>query len=359
MYTIIIRYFQRLSEMQNKELFDKRLLKLGVKLPYNVYDEKNNLLIGEGTAIDSLTNLHILAGKTLYYVSDKVINQYNHSYDLIQDCYSSLNYLLKHYTEPHFENKLQVIVNKIKTAVTRNREGCIAYVMLDSFPTHSNYSVYHCVHTAILAELMTNHLECDGTLMLASLLMNISIMDFQNDLLQVNHLNQYQKEKIETHSQASVQILKSIDYTKQDVLDLISIHHLTESDNLKQQVLRLCDVFCAKLASRSYRKGLTGDKSIRSLFSEFDTILVNQLIKEIDLIPCGTIVKLNSQETGIVIKKGNKPAYPKVQILLTSNSNYQDNLVIRDTVSESYQIKKILSVEDIKVSISKKKFWTK
>lgn len=343
--------------MQKRELFDKRMLKLGVKMPYNVYDENNNLLIGAGISVDNLDNLHILAGKALYYTPDKTLNKHTHSYDLIQDCYSSLNYLLKNYQDVQFTYKLQIILDKIKKAVQLNKEGCIAYMMLDSYPTNVNYSILHCVHTAILAEIMTNHLDCDDTLILASLLMNISIIDLQNELIHVEKLNSYQQELVASHCIDAVYLLKDINYSNAEVLDLIEIHHQTESDNVKQQVLRLCDVFCAKLASRKYRKGLTGDKGIKSLFNEFDSVLVNQLIKEIDLIPCGTIVKLASQEIGLVLKKGNKPTYPKVQVLLTSSGNYQDSVVIRDTVSEAYQIKKIMTVEEIKVNIAKKKFW--
>lgn len=355
----IYQTFGKYVAMQNKELFDKRLLKLGVKVPYNIYDEQNNLIMGVGVAIDKLETLHYLANKSLYFVPDKHINNHCHSYDLIQDTYKSLNYLLKNYQDPSFNDILSNICNKIRQAIHLNKEGCVAYVMLDSFPTNINYAVVHCIHTAIIVHLLTNHLDSNEHLLNAALLMNISIIDLQNQLVNVASLSPIQKDKIQTHELDSVSILKSISFSDEQTLNLIMNHHNVLNDEIEVQVLRLSDVFCAKLSSRAYRKGLTGDKGIKFLFSEFDSTLVNQLIKEIDLIPCGTIVKLASQEVGIVLRKGTKPTYPKVQILLTSNGNYQDNVVIRDTIHQEYQIKKILSVEDIKVTINKKKYWQK
>lgn len=343
--------------MQNKELFDKRLLKLGVKVPFNVYDDQNNLIIGAGIAIDNIESLHRISNLALYFVPDKVVNTKMHSYDLIQDCYKSLNYLLKNTTDDSFNDITLNIINKLKQAITLNKEGCIAYIMLDSYPTNTNYAIYHCIHTAIMVDILTNHLECNINLMTAALLMNISIIDLQNQLVHVATPNSYQQEKLNSHELDSVYLLRQISFTNEVVLNLIANHHQLDSDDIEQQVLRLSDVFCAKLASRAYRKGLTGDKGIKSLFNEFDPVLVNQLIKEIDLIPCGTFVKLESKEIGIVVKKGTKPTYPKVKVLLTANGNLQENDVIRDTIHQEYQIKKILSVEDIKVTISRKKIW--
>ncbi|MCC5911203.1 MAG: HD-GYP domain-containing protein, partial [Clostridiaceae bacterium] len=82
----------------------------------------------------------------------------------------------------------------------------------------------------------------------------------------------------------------------------------------------ICDVYDALTAHRVYRQGMPPHKAIEYLISmgnhQFDYQLVKIFLKNICIYPKGTVVKLQSGETAIVVDQNESwPTRPILEVV--------------------------------------------
>ena len=85
-------------------------------------------------------------------------------------------------------------------------------------------------------------------------------------------------------------------------------------------IVSIADVFDALRSNRPYREGLATSR-IRSIMSEqgnpaFNQVLLRRFVNLMGLFPIGTIVRLNTEEVGVVTAEHPEdPFRPQVKIL--------------------------------------------
>ena len=122
---------------------------------------------------------------------------------------------------------------------------------------------------------------------------------------------------IKSHPQHAYDMLKHDDSLDPVILDIVLHHHERldgsgypnnlsdhEIDKLTR-ITTIVDVYDAITSDRCYHNAVTPAKALENLFSwakgNFDTDLLQCFIKCVGIYPIGTVVKLSSGESGIVI----------------------------------------------------------
>jgi putative nucleotidyltransferase with HDIG domain len=125
-------------------------------------------------------------------------------------------------------------------------------------------------------------------------------------------------------------------------------HHLKQDltgypENIGHRKLNLCtmivsiaDVFDALRSNRPYREGLATSR-IRSIMGEqgnpaFNTVLLRRFVNLMGLFPIGTIVRLNTEEVGVVTAEHPEdPFRPQVKILFDGRGEKIEHSVLANT----------------------------
>ena len=125
-------------------------------------------------------------------------------------------------------------------------------------------------------------------------------------------------------------------------------HHLKQDlsgypENIGHRKLNLCtmivsiaDVFDALRSNRPYREGLATSR-IRAIMSEkdnpaFNGVLLRRFVNLMGLFPIGTIVRLNTEEVGVVTAEHPEdPFRPQVKILFDRRGEKIENPTLANT----------------------------
>jgi hypothetical protein len=101
-------------------------------------------------------------------------------------------------------------------------------------------------------------------------------------------------------------------------------------------IVSIADVFDALRSNRPYREGLATSR-IRSIMGEqgnpaFNQVLLRRFVNLMGLFPIGTLVRLNTEEVGVVTAEHPEdPFRPQVKILYTSRGERLEEPVLANT----------------------------
>lgn len=257
-------------------------------------------------------------------------------------------------------SKILTASNRLKMICEKSPDASIAKIILDD---NSNYAVRHSVHTAILCCLSALHLEWSDesirTLVSAALTMNLSL-GFMQDILidQKEPLTDEQKQKINEHPVESARLLQEMGVHNSEWLAYVTRHHecvdgsgypngLTESQiPMGALIISLSDIYCAKVSGRSYRQPIFANIAVRDIYLTKDQVskgtLIEVFVKILGLYPPGSFVKLASNETGIVVKRGDRVDGPVVQLVTLGEKETVVSSVKRQTDKKGYQVTAII-----------------
>jgi HD-GYP domain-containing protein (c-di-GMP phosphodiesterase class II) len=125
-------------------------------------------------------------------------------------------------------------------------------------------------------------------------------------------------------------------------------HHLKQDlsgypENIGHRKLNLCtmivsiaDVFDALRSNRPYREGLATSR-IRSIMSEqgspaFNRVLLRRFVNMMGLFPIGTIVRLSTEEVGVVTAEHPEdPFRPQVKVLYSHRGERLESPILANT----------------------------
>lgn len=195
----------------------------------------------------------------------------------------------------------------------------------------SRYGSLHSLHTACVVWLVARRKEWTGAkrlcAMKAALTMNISVTDLQTTLaLQHGPMSDAQRQHMREHPLASERLLRSLGVTDEDWLSAVARHHeqpdgqgyplgLTSMTDLAD-VLRTCDVFCAKMSPRVGRPAMLSPTAAMSIFHQRSANKFGaSVVSTIGVFPPGALVSLNTGEQAIVTSRTTDPLRPMVALL--------------------------------------------
>ncbi|MCI4626063.1 MAG: HD domain-containing protein [Candidatus Magnetoovum sp. WYHC-5] len=241
-----------------------------------------------------------------------------------------------------------------------------------------DYSITHPIKTAIVCEILAQQLGWPEdrrlTLLCAAISMNISMLECQNQFYGKNgKLNNSERQFIRRHPEEAVNILRKLGVNDELWLKTVLQHHealdgsgypygITEKDIISlAKVLSLVDVYCARISPRSYRIGLMPNVAMNMLYMDtqrtVDSNIALVLIKHLGIYPAGTYVRLNNNEIGIVVQRGEKVYCPIVYILFKADGRRTVIPLRRDTSSRVYKIKEVLYPKEVIFDVNLYQLW--
>ena len=270
-----------------------------------------------------------------------------------------------------FLRALNEVSAPILHLVERDPDLAIFQVLRQEGMPENQYGVQHGVHAAITALLAAKRLGASPDESLrafrAALTMNIAVLDLQGRLAhQLFPLNPRQKRAIEEHPTKSRELLEGHRIQDLDWLRAVAEHHQrpdgqgypqgSGEPSTLAQLIAATDVFTAKLSTRASRGPLPADRAVRDFFLANKTQpAAAAILKEFGVFPPGTLVRLASGETAVVVRRGAAGNTPIAAAIMNRNSEPMLNPARRDTAKPEHAIQAVLDAKALRVRLAPEK----
>ena len=229
------------------------------------------------------------------------------------------------------------IIDGLAKLVSRDRTSLMALTALKKY---DNYTFTHMVNVSALAMAQARALNVDGPLLrefgFAALMHDIGKVKTPLEVL--NKPDKLTPEEFAIMKQHVVDGAHILRRTPEmpALAPIVAFEHHLKQDmsgypenigsrqlNLCTQIVSIADIFDALRSNRIYRQGLPTAR-IRAIMGERDSPALNQtllkrFINLIGLFPIGTLVRLDTEELGVVTAEHpNDPFRPQVKIIADS-----------------------------------------
>jgi AraC-like DNA-binding protein len=363
--------------MQHKPLsVVQHRIKIGAPLPFSILGPDGQLLLNKGQVIQSEAQLeamlerHALVdrGEADSGQKDPKSADKNALPGLWGQTLDQIGRMLRSSVHADFLGALDEVAAPLRALIERDPDLAIFQVLRQEGMAEGQYGSQHGVHAAITALLAAKRLgasedEQQRTLR-AALTMNLSVLELQGRLTaQVFPLHPRQKLIMREHPWRSREMLVAHGIDDAEWLRAVLEHHeapdgsgypkaLTAPSDLAL-LLSSADVFTAKLSTRAGRVALPADRAARDFFISRKTLpAASAIIKEFGVFPPGTLVKLASGESGVVVRRA-QPA--PIVAALVNKSGEMMNPARRDGSKPEQAIVAVLAAGSLKVRLPPEK----
>ena len=341
---------------------------LGMPLPFGVRDENGKLLLARGQLIATESQLEALLSRGLYADateieasqggrSDKTDTKRLTMFDLWDQAIWRLERVLKSIDqEPGFAERCDEFASQMMGLVERDPDIAIYLSVRKDERRLAHYGLTHSLHCALVCQLMGARsgwpVDRIRTLVKAALTMNLAIVELQGRYAVHGRLSEEQMTEIRRHPAQAVERLKAAGVDDAEWLQAVLEHHERPGgggypSDLKEvseagNVLRLADVFMAKISPRASRPAIPIQDAARQMYSESSgSPAAAAIIKEYGVYPPGNFVRLASGELAIVIRRGVTALTPVAAAITDKTGAPTINTKQRDTSQPAYAIKGI------------------
>jgi putative nucleotidyltransferase with HDIG domain len=242
------------------------------------------------------------------------------------------------------------IIEGLSKLVYQDRSSLLA---LTALKRHDNYTFTHMVNVAALSMAMARSLDLEGPMLrefgFAALMHDIGKVKTPLEILnKPDKLTNEEFTIMKLHVVEGAHILRRTPETPALAPVVAFEHHLKQDlsgypENIGSRKLNLCtmvvsvvDVFDALRSNRAYRAGLATDR-IRHIMGQqdgtaFDRALLRRFVNLMGLFPVGTLVRLNTDEVGVVTQTHPEdPFRPQVKLILDSKGQPYETPLLTNT----------------------------
>jgi putative nucleotidyltransferase with HDIG domain len=242
------------------------------------------------------------------------------------------------------------IIDSLAKMVGGDRTSLLA---LTAMKRYDNYTFTHMVNVSVLAMAQARSLNMDGTLLrefgFAALMHDIGKVHTPQEVLnKPDKLTREEFEIMQRHVVDGAHILRRTPEMPALAPIVAFEHHLRQdlsgypgnighrSLNLCTQIVSIADVYDALRSNRVYREGLPSDR-IKSIMGKkddpaFNQKLLRRFINLIGLFPIGTLVRLNTEEIGVVTHEHpSDPFRPQVKIVRDRDGGKLEDAMLVNT----------------------------
>jgi putative nucleotidyltransferase with HDIG domain len=232
-------------------------------------------------------------------------------------------------------NAARKIIDSLAKLVSQDRTSLMA---LTAMKRYDNYTFTHMVNVSVLAMAQARSLNLDGPLLrefgFAALMHDIGKVHTPLEVLnKPDKLTKDEFDQMKQHVIDGAHILRRTPEMPALAPVVAFEHHLRQDLsgypekighrdlNLCTQIVSIADVYDALRSNRVYREGLPTER-IRAIMTQkdspaFNTRLLRRFINLMGLFPVGTLVRLVTDEVGVVTHEHpTDPFRPQVKILL-------------------------------------------
>jgi HD-GYP domain-containing protein (c-di-GMP phosphodiesterase class II) len=275
--------------------------------------------------------------------------------------------------------KMNTVVQNMVDNILENRDAMLG---LTNIKMYDEYTFAHSVNVSILAVSLGTFLALEksqiAALGVAGLMHDIGKVNVPIEIInKPGKLNDEEWEAIKRHPVEGSLLLAGVPGITKLALVTAFEHHQhdnergyprSEAGQLRKHpfshIISLVDAYDAITAARVYYQSQTPpDEGVRILLQKrgapFHPFLVNAFVKMIGIFPIGTIVKLDSGETAIVMQQTSDLLRPRVLILTRYDGSERENgaaVNLMQTVKGTYRRSIIGTINPKAAKIDVKKY---
>ena len=216
------------------------------------------------------------------------------------------------------------------------------------------YAMAHALHSAVLCLLCARQAGWPAlrqvSVVGAALSMNVGMLELQAQMAeQSTPPSQKQLQLIRAHPEQSAQLLREAGLADATWLQAVAEHHeradgsgypnatLTVCDEAR--LLRMADVYMAKITPRANRPPLPPQQAAGQLFKqEPGSALAQSMIKAIGVHPPGSLVVLKSGEVGVITRRPHAGAGSQVCTLSDAQGQPSVKTQRRDSADPAFAV---------------------
>jgi hypothetical protein len=352
-------------------------VRIGVPLPWDVRDERNNLLLTRGHVLQSDAQLDALLARGAFIDAEEA-KATEHLYKgsgtapapvqeppatprvqnlfglWTQSTEEMRKLMLKVPDAPNLPTRVAEFATWLIALVDKDTDIAIYHCVRQEKAHAFFYGYNHSIHTAIISLLLARRLQWPQTrtmsLVKAAITMNMSMLDLQGKMAdQTDPLRESQKVLIGRHPQEAADWLAQAGVSDVDWLTAVAQHHeradgsgyptgLTAVADIAV-ALRVADVFMAKISPRKLRLPLSIQEAAKQMYREDQGGPISTaVIKEVGVYPPGDLVKLASGEIGVVMRRAAHVKRPTVAVITDTSGRPIVRTTQRDTAQPEYGI---------------------
>ncbi len=341
-----------MGEVHEKQLKDLVFL----LVPLEEKNESNYLLVKQGLESEGIQNIQV--GKLAFF-KDRVLSHSQNQREYSRETYFKSINLVKEVTEAIRSQKL-VNIRKAKhlmqNAVNSILQDDSALLGLANIKSYDEYTFNHSVNVAIYAIALGQRIGIPkkqlADLGMAGLFHDIGKTKVPKEILNKREkLTPEEWDSIRLHPVSGTEIviqIKEWGELSTRMIDAAFEHHLRydltgypklarkKNITLFGKIIALADFYDALVRPRVYRKFPYVSEKILGIMLEragkdFDPALVKVFINMMGIFPLGTLVLLNTNEMGIVLRTQEDPEMidrPEVCLLSYSEGAYRKGKVV-------------------------------
>lgn len=351
---------------------------VGQPLRFSVFDESKTLLLSKGNVVTSEHQRERLL-KQKVFISLKEERQaleeksrkqeaknFMSVFEWVDGHYKVLSkvYQTIHTGDDKNREKIQLIAERIYRLSEKHGDGLLAACQLSEGKIYSHIKA---LHVALLCEALGRRAGLNASVRLpmiaAGLTHDLGMWKLQEEIrLCKDPLTDKQWHEIREHTDKGQEILQACGIGNKLWLDTVGQHHerldgtgypkgLKEEQILPSaRILAIADTFAAMVRPRGDRDELMCKDAMRDIFldrgKQIDATLAQLFIKELGLFAPGSIVRLVTNEIGVVTGAGNVASSPDVEVIIDAKNRPLQTTIYRDTSQKNFAVSEIINKPD-------------
>lgn len=229
------------------------------------------------------------------------------------------------------------------------------------------YSASHALVSAVLSHLIAIELTIAQTerdsLVHAALTMNVAMTAMQDVLAtQSEKPSPEQQDAIRAHAVKGALMLGNLGVTDGQWLDIVSHHHddAVDKTDLRTapplirltRILKTVDRYAAMISPRTSRTGRSAAESARSVMADKTDTIGHALVRAVGLCPPGTYVRLENDETAVVLRRSSEANQPFVAIIAKPNGELIPSPRLHRTAQSGPKIRSALPASAVRARLN-------
>ena len=279
------------------------------------------------------------------------------------------NTLLRDGPSTHFLQRLERLHQQLDRQSRRNPDGTLFALIYLSTTEVRMYSATHAMLVSVICGLAAREVlnwpaNVEAMVCKAALTMNLGMTELQDQLaVQTEPVTPAQRKRIDEHPARSVEKLMALGVTDAIWHQAVAQHHTqapgplrtrTPAERLARLIQR-ADMFAARLAPRASRLPMTPSAAMQACYFDENRQIDEAgaaLIKAVGIYQPGSFVKLINDEVGVVVRRGQNTATPKVAVLINRSGMPTGEPMVRDTSVGDYKVVASIPHRDVRVQIN-------
>ncbi len=321
------------------------VLRAGQALPVALRDSRGNMVAARGALVPAGTDVGALVRRGLWADADELerwqrqaeaqrVASARAADGAASSFWTALparaNRVLLDHAAPGFLAALLQLHDEFTAHLDRESDRALMALIRLASTSTEHYSATHgllcAVSAALVVRQLSNWSDADRrTLSLAALSMNVWMTEVQDELAtQRTAPTAAQRAVLAHHSEGAAKLLREAGVKDEAWLEAVAHHHDAVSGPLAARgskglqmarVLQRVDLFTARLSPRRSRPAMSASAAAQAAYLGEDGQPDEAgmlLIRALGIYPPGCLVRLASQELGVVLRRGVRANLPEV-----------------------------------------------